>query len=210
MKNLLLTITFIAISLSTFSQVKVRPGLRMGINASTITNHENSERKIGFSGAMYANIHFASFYELQPEMTYSNQGFKENNYTYIDPYYGDIIHTNGDDINIHYLGLAIANKFFVSPNIGLHFIIGPSIEINVSDNTYDEVTPVDFALFGGIGYEFPIGLGIEARYKQGFIDVREGYYDYYYDDYNYDNEYYDGNNKLNSVFQFSVYYKFGM
>lgn len=210
MKKLLLAVVLITLSFPTFSQVKVRPGIRSGINASNITNHDNSERKIGFTGAMFVNIHLASFYELQPEMTYSNQGFKGDNYSYYDPYYGDYIYVNGDDISIHYLGMAIANKFYFAPDIGLHFIFGPSLEINVSDNSYNDITPVDFSLFGGIGYEFPMGLGIEARYKQGFIDVREGYYDYYYDDYNYDNEYYNGNNKLNSVFQFSVYYKFGM
>ena len=98
----------------------------------------------------------------------------------------------------------------MSPEIGLHFILGPSLDINVSDNSNGDITPADVSFFGGIGYEFPMGLGIEARYKQGFVDVRDGYYDDYYYDNNYDNEYYNGNNKLNSVFQFSVYYKFGM
>ncbi|PWK20719.1 porin family protein [Xanthomarina spongicola] len=210
MKKLFLAIALIAISIPTFSQVKVRPGLRLGLNASTITNHDDSGRLLGFSGAMFVNLHLSRFYELQPEMTYSNQGFKGGNYTYIDPYYGDVIHVNGDDVNIHYLGLSIANKFFVSPEIGLHFIIGPSLDINVSDNSNGDITPADVSFFGGIGYEFPMGLGIEARYKQGFVDVRDGYYDDYYYDNNYDNEYYNGNNKLNSVFQFSVYYKFGM
>src|SRR5690606_42059128 len=82
MKNLLVAIAFVAISLPTFSQVKVRPGLRMGLNAATITNHEDSERKIGFDGAIFSNIHFTSFYELQPELTYSNQGFKRRNIIY--------------------------------------------------------------------------------------------------------------------------------
>jgi len=210
MKNLFLAIACVALSIPTFSQVKVRPGLRLGLNASNITNHYNSERVLGLNGAMFVNLHLSRFYELQPELTYSNQGFNGGNYTYVNPYYGDIVHVNEDDISIHYFGIAIANKFFVSPEIGLHFIIGPSLDINISDNSRGEITPADVSFFGGIGYEFPMGLGIEARYKQGFVDVRDGYYDYYYDDYNYDDEYYNGNNKLNSVFQFSVYYKFGM
>lgn len=210
MKKLLLAIACIALSLPTFSQVKVRPGLRMGLNASTITNHDDSGRLLGLSGAMFVNLHLSRFYELQPEMTYSNQGFKGGSYNYIEPYYGDVILVNEDDVSIHYLGLSIANKFFVSPEIGLHFIVGPSLDINVSDNSNREITPADLSFFGGIGYEFPMGLGIEARYKQGLVDVRDGYYDDYYYDNNYDNEYYNGNNKLNSVFQFSVYYKFGM
>lgn len=203
MKNLFLAIVLVAISVPTFSQVKVSPGLRMGLNASTITNHEDSERLLGFSGAMFVNLHLSRFYELQPEMTYSNQGYKGDHYGYVDPYSWDPVIVYGEDVSIHYLGLSIANKFFVSPEIGLHFIVGPSLEINISDNSFGEITPIDISFFGGIGYEFPMGLGLEARYKQGFIDIRDGYYDYYYDDYN-------GNLKLNSVFQFSVYYKFGM
>ncbi|TYA52329.1 porin family protein [Formosa maritima] len=205
MKKLFLAIAFVAISLPTFSQVKVRPGLRMGINLSNITNIDNTERKVGFNGAMFANIHFARFYELQPELTYSNQGFKRNDYAYYDPYYGDVIHMEGDNFNIHYVGMSVANKFFVVPNIGLHFIVGPSVEVNISDDSdYDEITPIDFSLFGGIGYEFKFGLSLEARYKQGFIDIRDDYFDYI-DDNDYD--YYD-DNFLNSSFQFSVSYKF--
>ncbi|MCX7548909.1 porin family protein [Xanthomarina sp. F1114] len=203
MKNLLMAIVFIAISLPTFSQVKINPGLRMGLNASNITNQYNSDRVIGFNGAMFVNFHFARFYELQPEMTYSNQGFKGDSYTYLDPYSGDIIRVNQDNASLHYLGLSVANKFYFFPDLGLHFIIGPSLEFNISDNSYYDITPIDISLFGGIGYEFPIGLGIEARYKQGVIDVRDSFYNFN------DGNYYE-NNKLNSVFQFNVYYKFDM
>ncbi|HLV13897.1 MAG TPA: porin family protein [Xanthomarina sp.] len=208
MKNLLLVALFTALSLPIFSQVKVRPGLRMGLNASKITNTSNSERVMGLNAAMFVNIHLSGFYELQPELTYSNQGAKGEHYSYIDPYYGDLVSVKNEDLSTHYLGMALANKFYFVKDLGLHFIVGPALEFNVSDNTHSDITPVDLSLFGGIGYEFPIGLGIEARFKQGIIDVRDGYYDYYYDDTN--NDYYSGNNKLNSVFQFNVYYKFGM
>jgi hypothetical protein len=212
MKKLFLAIACIAISIPTFSQVKVRPGFRMGLNASTITNNYDSDRVLGFNGAMFVNIHLASFYELQPEFTYSNQGYKGERYSdYIDPY-DPVVNFSTQDVHINYIGLAITNKFFFVPNLGLHLIVGPSLEVNVSDNSYYDITPVDLSLFGGIGYEFPMGLGMEVRFKQGIVDVREGYYDFYYDDYdyNYDDQYYNGNNKLNSVFQFNVYYKFGM
>jgi hypothetical protein len=42
MKKIFLAIAIIAISIPTFSQVKVRPGFRMGLNASTVTNHYDS------------------------------------------------------------------------------------------------------------------------------------------------------------------------
>src|SRR5690606_28058411 len=134
-KNLLVAIAFVAISLPTFSQVKVRPGLRMGLNAATITNHEDSERKIGFDGAIFVNIHFARFYEFQPEISYSNQGYNGKQSQFLSPF-DPLITISDEQVKTHYLGLSIANKFFVIPDLGLHFIVGPSLEINVSDNAY--------------------------------------------------------------------------
>lgn len=209
MKKLLFAIACFSIAATSFSQVKVRPGIRTGLNLSTVTDLNNSSRKTGVNGAIFVSIRLGGFYELQPEFTYSNQGWSRD-YMYLDPYnYEDTVYySRSEDVSTHYIGMGIANKFFFIPNLGLHFIVGPGIEVNVSDNLgYDDVTPIDFTLFGGIGYEFPFGLGLEARYKQGLIDVRDGYYDDYFNDDN--NDYYNGNNKLNSVFQFNVYYKFG-
>ncbi|MFC5194379.1 outer membrane beta-barrel protein [Bizionia hallyeonensis] len=212
MKKLSLIICLIFTS-AVFAQVQVRPGFKAGLNAATVTNIDNSTRKVGFQGAMFLNIHFPKIYELQIEASYSNQGFGRDNFTISNPYDGEIYRYSGNDVSIHYIGAAISNKFFFIPDVGLHFLVGPSLEINVSDNTYGDIIPIDIAFFAGIGYEFPMGLGLEARYKQGFVDVRDDFYNnnYYDNDYTFGNEndyYYNGNNKLNSVFQLSVYYKF--
>lgn len=209
MRKLILYIAVVTISATAFSQVKVRPGFRAGLNASKITNLENVNRKVGVNASMFVNLHLSRFYELQPELTYSNQGWSRDSFRYIDPY-NDVTYTvNSEDVSTHYLGIALTNKFFMSPKMGLHILLGPGMEFNVSDNLpYDSITPIDLTLFGGIGYEFPFGLGLEVRYKQGLIDVRDGYYDDYYNNGYYEGEYYNGKNKLNSVFQFSVFYKF--
>ncbi len=214
MKNLLLLVVCLCFTAATFAQVKVRPGFRAGINSATVTNLDNNSRRIGFQGAMFVNIHFPKVYELQVEASYSNQGFNQGSFSSINPYDGQVYRNPGNDVSIHYIGAAISNKFFFIPDVGLHFLVGPSLEINVSDNTNGDIIPIDIAFFGGIGYEFPMGLGIEARYKQGFVDVRDDFFnDNYYDnDYTFgsnDDDYYNGNNKLNSVIQLSVYYKFG-
>jgi hypothetical protein len=114
-----------------------------------------------------------------------------------------------EDLDIHYISLGVANKFFISPNIGLHFVLGPTLDINtetgpinvINGNADFDITPIDLAFFGGIGYEFPFGLILEARYKQGLLDVDafndSGEYTPNYDD-----------NHLNAVFQFGAAYKF--
>ena len=210
MKNLILFFAIVMVTTANFAQVKVRPGFRAGLNASKITHLENVNRKVGINASMFVNVHLSRFYELQPELTYSNQGWSRDRFSYIDPYNDVTYNVNEEDVSTHYIGIALTNKFFVHPKIGLHVLLGPGMEFNVSDNLpYDSLTPIDLTLFAGMGYEFPFGLGLEARYKQGLIDVRDGYYDdYYYDEGYNDGNYYNGKNKLNSVFQFSVYYKF--
>ena len=61
---------------------------------------------------------------------------------------------------------------------------------------------LDFALFGGIGYEFPFGLGLEMRYNQGFIDIFGYDSQDDYEDFEWDELY------LNSYFQIGATYKF--
>jgi len=91
---------------------------------------------------------------------------------------------------------------------GFHFIVGPSIDIRVNDNVFTDVTAVDFSFFGGIGYEFPFGLAIEARYKQGIIDVNDSSFSYNDNNDGFFNDGFD-DYYTNSVFQISAAYKFG-
>jgi len=101
----------------------------------------------------------------------------------------------------------LANKFSPFKDIGIHAILGPSINIKVGDNTRGDIEAFDFLFFGGIGYDFPFGLGIEARYNIGIIDVLGNTFDfndeYYDDEYNYFD---DG--VINTVFQVGLTYKF--
>ncbi|TYB78596.1 outer membrane beta-barrel protein [Bizionia myxarmorum] len=212
MKNYYLALICLVFASTTFAQVKVRPGIKAGLNSATITNIENATRKIGFQGAIFVNIHFSKVYELQVEASYSNQGFKRDNFTIINPNDGQLLAVNAKDINIHYIGAAVSNKFFFIPDSGFHVLVGPSLEINMSDSSDNDILGVDLSFFAGIGYELPIGLGFEARYKQGLVDVRNLFYNGDFIDPGYNNGY-NGSNyyddmKLNSVIQLSVYYKF--
>lgn len=61
---------------------------------------------------------------------------------------------------------------------------------NYNDN---DITGFDLAFAFGAGYEFPFGLGVEARYKVGIIDILDFFS--------------DGNSK-NNVVQLGLNYKF--
>ena len=120
MKKLFVALAFTILSFTAFSQVRVRPGIRLGTNISKITNSFNEDNKTGLYAAIFLNVRFVDFYALQPEVYYSNQGGKASM-------------TGVEDLKINYVGVAIANQFFVAENLGLHFIVGPSIDFNFDD-----------------------------------------------------------------------------
>jgi hypothetical protein len=203
MKKIFLICTFF-VSFASFSQIKVRPGAKLGMNISNLSNLNTSSSKTGLNASAFVNIGFTRFYELQPEIGYSNQGttLKTSNFSNeFDP----MIDFRDSTFDLEYLTLGITNKFYPIKDLGLNLIVGPSLDLLVGDDYNDEFITVDLSLFGGIGYEFPFGLGLEVRYKQGLIDVRRDYNDYIYDT---DDNYYDEPNVLNGVLQLGVSYRF--
>lgn len=197
MKKILFTGLFLIISATLIAQSRTQLGARLGLNSAKVLN-SGLDTKSGLYAGLFLAVRFTDNYTMQPEIIYSNQG-------------GNASYRNGEDININYVSIALANKFFVTKNQGFHFILGPSLDINFDDNFINlindngdnlEITPVDLAMFGGIGYEFDFGLALELRYKQGLIDL----------DFN-DSEEYGGNseeNQLNRVVQIGLSYKFNM
>ncbi|MBP0905261.1 porin family protein [Mariniflexile gromovii] len=209
MKKLTFALVCVLFTTVVFSQVKVRPGVKLGANFSNLTNVDYNKRKLGLDAGIFVNVHLTSFYELQVETSYSNQGttYRIGNLYYSDdPYY---VNRQDLDFDLEYVSLGIANKFFPAHNNGFNIIVGPSLDILVSENDYDTYMPIDFSLFGGVGYEFPYGLSVEIRYKQGLLDIRQDYYDEYNDGYYYnDDENYFRDAVLNGVIQLGVAYKF--
>jgi len=145
----------------TNAQIKFKPGIKAGLNSANITNTDFDAKTDFYIGA-FTTIKFVDFYSLQPEIFYSGQGAKSN-------------FSGENDLELKYFTLAIANKFFPFKDMGLHAIVGPSFDFKVSDNFssngFEDPEGFDFGLFVGVGYELPFGLSVEARYKQGIVDV---------------------------------------
>ncbi len=172
---------------------QARPGIKIGFNSSNISKTRLDSKTGLFIGGIL-DIPITDSYTLQPEVFYSSQGGSSNS-----PDYGDV--------EISYLSLAAANKFYVGPNKGIHFVLGAGLDVNLKNNFVNlfngdgdgEISPFDVVVFGGIGYEFNFGLVLEARYKQGTVSV-----DFFGEDDLYEE---DGSN-LNGVFQIGAAYKF--
>jgi len=173
---------------------QARLGIKLGLNNSNLSNTTLEDKKDLYIGA-FVNIPLADYYAFQPEVLYSRQGGASNS-------------TEFGDVNINYIAITAANKFYVSPNKGFHFIIGLGLDFNVgsdfnilfgSDNNEFDISPVDLTFTGGIGYEFGFGLILEARYKQGAISTDFfGERDLFEED----------GSQLNSVIQVGLAYKF--
>jgi len=176
------------------SNAQARPGVKLGFNNASLSN-TTLENKQDFYIGGFINIALADYYALQPEVLYSRQGGASNSNDY-------------GDVDINYVSIAAMNKFYVSPNKGFHFIVGLGLDLNIgndfnvffgSNNEEFEISPVDIALTGGIGYEFGFGLIFEARFKQGTVST----------DFLGGRDLFEENgSQLNSVVQLGVAYKF--
>ncbi|MCD9574661.1 porin family protein [Flavobacterium soyae] len=175
------------------AQVKVSPGLRGGLNISTLTNIDDNSSKTDFYIGGLVDIKFNRYFSLQPEITYSRQG-DEGRYFENGRYYSE-------KYELNYLTLGAVAKYHFGGK-GFHVLAGPSLDIKVGDN-YINTSPegFDLAIVGGVGYTLPNGLTFEARIKQGFVDI------YGYDDID-NNDYYYDDVILNQVFQIGISYTF--
>ncbi|MBF6607542.1 MAG: PorT family protein [Flavobacterium sp.] len=192
---------FLIIGFSANAQMVVKPGLRTGLNMTSISNVDADFRTDFYVGGFVA-LDFKSIYTLQPELTYSRQGAKVQ-YTSLTDGPDPVVNfeSREADLEMQYLSLAIINKFNLTKNF--HLLVGPSFDLKIGDNTMGDISGGDVAFHGGFGYDFPAGFGIEVRYKQGLSDVFGKHY--YYDDY----ETVSNNDiKLNQVIQIGATYKF--
>ncbi|MGK4568423.1 porin family protein [Flavobacterium sp. 3HN19-14] len=189
MRKLLLIsfLSIVAIAESN-AQSKFRPGIKAGLSLSKFTDVPDTSYKSDFYVGGEFGIKLTKFYTLQPEVVYSRQGAIVNDYKF----------------SMDYLSLVVYNKFNFQ---GFFVGVGPSVDFLLNDNfgqNGDNDAPIglDLSLHAGIGYTFPIGLTVEARIKQGMVDIfGNDYYDDYYDDYDY-------RNILNQSFQIGVSYTF--
>ncbi|MHC0439638.1 porin family protein [Flavobacterium sp. 3-210] len=179
------------------AQVSVNPGIRGGLNLTSLTNIDNNSMKADYYIGGLVAIKFNRYFTLQPEITYSRQGAEGREY-----YNGSNAFQDAK-YELNYVTLGAVAKFNFGGK-GFHVLAGPSLDLKTSDNFgrygYDPIG-TDFAFVGGIGYTLPNGLTFEARFKQGLIDI------YGYDGIDYDDYYYD-QIILNQVLQFGISYTF--
>lgn len=147
-------------------------GVKGGLNISKLTSLDDSKTLAGFNAGGLINIGLNKSWAIQPEVVYSTQGTKTSSSIFWG--LGNISST----AKLSYVNIpvmvqyTIAEAFYVEagPQLG----ILASAKLKVNDHTTDikdNMKSIDFGLGFGCGYNFEMGLGINARYNFGLTNV---------------------------------------
>lgn len=167
-------------------------GLKAGLNVATVhveNSSYNIDPRISAQVGGLAHIHLSKEFALQPELTFSGQGYKING-----------TGANADQhYNLNYLNLPVLLQYMF--NSGFRLETGPQLgtllsakykvgsaetDINSSYKT------LDFGWDFGLGYLAPSGFGVDARYNLGISKINDT----------------ESPAIMNRVFQAGIFYQF--
>jgi hypothetical protein len=174
-------------------------GIKGGLNISGFSgkdaNQANFKDRTDIHLGILSEIMVGDQYALQPEIVYSSQGGRS--------YSQDFNELNGEETNfkVDYISLPVMLKYFIFPGLSIEagprfsFLIDSRVEAISNDSKSElDVTnkteKFDLGVAGGLGYDLPWGVIVQARYLRGFSAI--------YEEVNY----------RNSLIQLSVGYKF--
>ncbi len=196
----------------------IKIGAKAGVNFSNFSGGEaDTKMKTGFHVGGLVEIFINEKFSIQPELLYSSQGAKLKTQTMEIIEAANKLNAKVDlKMTLDYINVPIMAKYYVAegfsvqagPQIGILVkaetvlkttasINGINVplpaEYNETEDSKDDVKPIDFGLNFGVGYELPMGIFVDARYNLGLSKLPEDKND---------------DKSKNAVFQFSVGYKF--
>lgn len=211
---------------STAQAQAVRFGVRAGANLSNLAgnlqNQDTYNNKFGFVGGVLANFGFGSesFISIQPEVLYSQKGFKNkpNEYNATIGGFGYTLKREGN-VNFNYLDVPVlvkinAGGFIIEAGPQYSYLLNASNKTTTTRTSQPNGTPQvseatnqtdvsnlrrnELGYVAGIGFQANNGLGLSLRYNGSFNDFVS----------NNDGSYFNGDlrNARNSAFQLSLAY----
>lgn len=174
-KILLVTCLALGIAFSSYAQKKrwFTPGIRGGVNLSTLTSIE-SDYKTDFYIGVQLPVHLAKFYSIQPELNYTRQGARNANFYGgktlwpSDPF-SSTPETNSVDLS--YIDANVINKFRFK-KFNAH--IGPGVAFLLKGSDYTDID-FDLTINLGVGYKITKHVEIEARWRAGLLSIVDEY-----------------------------------
>lgn len=205
MKKSFVIVALLAISLSSFAQVKF--GAKAGMNLSNVDFSAEGwdvspDSKAGIAAGAFVRFELLENFALQPELLYSSKGTK------IDE--SGTGYNYSSKIKLGYLSIPVIAKYYV--NSGFNLQAGPQFDFLLSakdeweesedgynesgeDDIKDDMKGLDFGLAFGLGYDHDSGFGIDARYMLGLSELM-------------DNKDMEGVEAKSKGFQFTISYAF--
>ncbi|WP_290793382.1 porin family protein [Flavihumibacter sp. UBA7668] len=180
---------------ATFNAAKaqIQFGVKAGANLSTFAGKDIEDAKsvIGFNGGGLVRLPINENFKVQPEIVFSAQGSKG------DGEFGE------EKINLSYINIPVMfqyhteSGFFAETGPQVGFLAKSKLKSgDISVDIDEGMKKVDFAWGLGVGYQLPMGFGVNARYNHGLSSI-------------FDSEGGESIKARNSVFQLGIFYVFG-
>lgn len=170
----------------------VQWGVKAGANFANASGDDvdNPDSRTGFYAGILAEVPITERFSVQPELYYSQQGFKIKN---------DVFEATE---KLDYIHIPVLAKVYLIK--GLNLQVGPQIGFNINDELHidsdignvditpddSDVNDIDFDVVAGLEYKFDNGLFVNGRYMYGISKIVKN------------------NDAHNSVFQVGLGYMF--
>ena len=158
---------------------------KVGINVATLTDlGDGGKSRVDFVGGLEGEYQATDLFSLSAGLLYSRQGAK---------YEASFAGVKGSDTwQPSYLNIPILANVYVVKGLAVKAGVQPGFMVD-KDGRGDAAKTFDFSIPVGLSYELPtVPIVIDARYNWGLTKVA------------------DGADSKNSVFQFTVGYKFDL
>lgn len=146
-------------------------GLKGGLNLANVESdiYPNSETRKGYHVGLLAHIHLSPHIALQPEATYSTQGFKQTISS------GFEIKGKLDYVNVPVLFQYMYRGFRLETGPQAGFLVNAEGKYNNDreDQLRNNLKDVDFSWDLGASYLSVLGVGVSARYNYGINNINK-------------------------------------
>lgn len=197
MKKILLMAVVMLASVASYAQQAVgtftlQP--KIGMNVASLTKSDGADPRIGLAAGVEAEYQATDIFSVSAGVIYSMQG---NKYDYDVLGKKTVTKTNKlDYINIPilanvYVVKGLAVKLGIQPAFKVNDQIKTSVDEGSTTADVDKAESFDFSIPVGLSYEYS-NVVFDARYNFGVTNIA------------------DGGDSKNSVFQFTLGYKFAL
>jgi opacity protein-like surface antigen len=159
-------------------------GVKGGMNMSNISGNdvEGTDANMGMAAGAYATISLLPSIAIQPEIIYSQKGWKES---------GEILgYAYEGTSRINYMEIPVLAKISFGAIVKPYILAGPyfatrlssTAEITIggsstSGDIDEAIKSSDMGLTFGAGVQTPVKLSLEARYSMGLSSIDDTGYD---------------------------------